>query len=91
MPDPSRVALERALALAREQVVLLEAALGDASPALYRADRLVPVKVMAKQLGRSPEAVRRLCREHGLGPEIGGTYYLDQDRFAAYINRTLTP
>lgn len=78
MPDPSRLALERALALAREQVAALEAALGDAAA----ADSWVPVKVAAERWGITENAALKRAKR-GLGEKrLDGRWYVHSGRIS---------
>jgi hypothetical protein len=52
-------------------------------------DRMIPVNVVAKRLGRSTEQVRRYLREGTLvGERFGQQWFVDRDVLEAFETRT---
>ena len=62
--EPRRAVLEHALALARQQVAILEAELG-CTPTSASADRFIVTKLAAPMLGIEYANAKKLAQDHG--------------------------
>lgn len=83
--DLQRLALEQALTAARATVASLEAALGEAAIPAIPIEDLVPAKVIAKELRRSAETVRRWARDQGIGVKIGDAWFVSRKRLEDWM------